>query len=228
MAKTDKYDAFISYRHSEPDSEIAARLQKKLEGFRLPEDIAKKVGRKRLDRIFRDETEFAVENDLTHAIDVALLNSDYLIAICSPEYLKSTWCRKEIEFFLRFHDRKHILLVLADGEPQDAFPPEVVYEDLYKIGPDGRPYWTRVQREPLAADCRGENAKERNANIDKAALRLIAAIMGIGYDDLQQRQKQEEYKHTRNRVLIVFGVLVAFLAVCIGFLFRIAGQNVEI
>ncbi len=228
MAKTDKYDAFISYRHSEPDSEIAARLQKKLEGFRLPEDIAKKVGRKRLDRIFRDETEFAVGNDLTHAIDVALLNSDYLIAICSPEYLKSTWCRKEIESFLRFHDRKHILLVLADGEPQDAFPPEVVYEDLYKIGPDGRPYWTKVQREPLAADCRGENAKERNANIDKAALRLIAAIMGIGYDDLQQRQKQEEYKHTRNRVLIVFGVLVAFLAVCIGFLFRIAGQNVEI
>ena len=228
MAKTGKFDAFISYRHCEPDSEIAAKLQKKLEGFRLPKEIAKKVGRTKLSRVFRDETEFAVSDDLTQAIDEALANSDYLIAICSPEYLKSPWCRKEIESFLRLHDRKHVLLVLAEGEPQNAFPPEIIYDDLYKIGADGRPYWTKVPREPLAADCRGENPKDLNQKIDKAVMRLIAAILGIRYDDLQQRQRHEQYIHTRNRVLVVFGVLVAFLALCIGFLFRIAGQNVEI
>ena len=119
MAKANKYDAFISYRHCEPDSDIAAKLQKKLEGFRLPKEIAKKVGRTRLNRVFRDETEFAVSDDLTQAIDEALANSEYLIAICSPEYLKSEWCRKEIASFLRLHDRKHILLVLADGEPDE-------------------------------------------------------------------------------------------------------------
>ena len=228
MANTGKYDAFISYRHCEPDSEIAAKLQKKLEGFRLPKEIAKKVGRTKLSRVFRDETEFAVSDDLTQAIDEAIANSDYLIAICSPEYLKSPWCRKEIESFLRLHDRKHVLLVLAEGEPQNAFPPEILYDDLYKIGADGRPYWTKVPREPLAADCRGENPKDLNQKIDKAVMRLIAAILGIRYDDLQQRQRHEQYIHTRNRVLVVFGVLVAFLALCIGFLFRIAGQNVEI
>lgn len=228
MAKTGRYDAFISYRHCEPDSDIAAKLQKKLEGFRLPKEIAKKIGRTRLNRVFRDETEFAVSDDLTQAIDEALANSDYLIAICSPEYLKSPWCRKEIESFLRLHDRKHVLLVLADGEPMEAFPPEILYDDIYKIGADGRPYWAKVPREPLAADCRGENAKERNPKIEKTTLRLIAAILGIKFDDLQQRHRHEQYKHTRNRVLIVFGVLVAFLAVCIGFLFRIAGQNLEI
>lgn len=228
MAKTGRYDAFISYRHCEPDSDIAAKLQKKLEGFRLPKDIAKKLGRTRLNRVFRDETEFAVSDDLTQAIDEALANSDYLIAICSPEYLKSPWCRKEIESFLRLHDRKHVLLVLADGEPMEAFPPEILYDDIYKIGADGRPYWAKVPREPLAADCRGGNAKERNPKIEKTTLRLIAAILGIKFDDLQQRHRHEQYKHTRNRVLVVFGVLVAFLALCVGFLFRIAGQNVEI
>ena len=228
MAKTGRYDAFISYRHCEPDSDIAAKLQKKLEGFRLPKEIAKKLGRTKLNRIFRDETEFAVSDDLTQAIDEALANSDYLIAICSPEYLKSPWCRKEIESFLRLHDRKHVLLVLADGEPMEAFPPEILYDDIYKIGADGRPYWAKVPREPLAADCRGENAKERNPKIEKTTLRLIAAILGIKFDDLQQRHRHEQYKHTRNRVLVVFGVMAAFLAVCIGFLFRIAGQNVEI
>lgn len=228
MAKTGKYDAFISYRHCEPDNEIASRLQKKLESFRFPKNIADKVGRTKLSRIFRDETEFAVSDDLTKAIEEAIVNSDYLIAVCSPEYLKSPWCRKEIETFLRFHDRKHVLLVLADGEPMETFPPEIIYEDLYKIGPDGRPFWTKVQREPLAADCRGEDSKERNPKIDKAVIRIAAAILGVRFDDLQQRHRQEQYKRTRTRVLIAFGVLVAFLAVCIGFLFRIAGQNREI
>ena len=228
MAKTGKYDAFISYRHCEPDNEIASRLQKKLESFRFPKDIADKVGRTKLSRIFRDETEFAVSDDLTKAIEEAIVNSDYLIAVCSPEYLKSPWCRKEIETFLRFHDRKHVLLVLADGEPMETFPPEIIYEDLYKIGPDGRPFWTKVQREPLAADCRGEDSKERNPKIDKAVIRIAAAILGVRFDDLQQRHRQEQYKRTRTRVLIAFGVLVAFLALCVGFLIKIAGQNRDI
>ena len=77
MAKTVKYDAFISYRHCEPDSDIAAKLQKKLEGFRLPKDIAKKLGRTRLNRVFRDETEFAVSDDLTQAIVVYSINYEY-------------------------------------------------------------------------------------------------------------------------------------------------------
>ena len=45
MTKTGRYDAFISYRHCAPDSEIASRLQKKLEGFRLPKEIAEKIQR---------------------------------------------------------------------------------------------------------------------------------------------------------------------------------------
>ena len=53
MSNNEKYDAFISYRHCEPDNEIASKIQKKLEGFRFPKDIAKKVGRTRFSRIFR-------------------------------------------------------------------------------------------------------------------------------------------------------------------------------
>ena len=45
MAKTGKYDAFISYRHCEPDNEIASKIQKKLESFRFHKDIAAKEGR---------------------------------------------------------------------------------------------------------------------------------------------------------------------------------------
>ena len=65
MSHHEKYDAFISYRHCLPDSEIASRLQKKLESFRLPKDIAKKTGRTRLNSVFLDETELSVSDDLS-------------------------------------------------------------------------------------------------------------------------------------------------------------------
>ena len=65
MSDHEKYDAFISYRHCLPDSEIASRLQKKLESFRLPKDFAKKTGRTRLKSVFLDEAELSVSDDLS-------------------------------------------------------------------------------------------------------------------------------------------------------------------
>ena len=228
MAKEIRYDAFISYRHCQPDSEIAQRIQKKLEGFRIPKDVAKKIGKTRLNRVFRDETEFAVADDLTVAIETALNNSEFLIAICSRAYLESSWCQKEIESFLRFHDRKHILLVLADGEPDTAFPKVLLYEEVYSANPNGMIVATRKPIEPLAADCRGKDAKERNPKIDIAVIRLAASILGLGFDDLQQRHRKEAAKKARIRVLTAFGVLAMITAISLGFLIKIAGQNEKI
>ncbi|MBR3032160.1 MAG: TIR domain-containing protein [Clostridiales bacterium] len=228
MAKKIKYDAFISYRHCEPDNEIAERLQKKLESFRLPDEVAKKVRRTRIRRVFRDETELAVSDDLSEAIETALRESKYLIAVCSPQYLDSVWCMKEIGYFLQYRDRKHILLVLADGEPETAFPQVLFYEDVYTLGPDGRPVTSRIKREPLAADCRAETSKSRNELIDKAVVRLAASIFGVEYDELNQRHKKALSTRRRNRLIAAFGVLGAVIAVCLFFLIRISNQKKEI
>ena len=228
MAKKIKYDAFISYRHCEPDNEIAERLQKKLESFRLPDEVAKKVRRTRIRRVFRDETELAVSDDLSEAIETALRESKYLIAVCSPQYLDSVWCMKEIGYFLQYRDRKHILLVLADGEPETAFPQVLFYEDVYTLGPDGRPVTSRITREPLAADCRAETSKGRNELIDKAVVRLAASIFGVEYDDLNQRHKKALSTRRRNRLIAAFGVLGAVIAVCMFFLIRISRQKAQI
>ena len=47
MDKNMRYDAFISYRHCQPDAEIAERIQKDLENFRLPKTIVEKIGKKK-------------------------------------------------------------------------------------------------------------------------------------------------------------------------------------
>lgn len=228
MGNRFRYDAFISYRHCFPDSEIAQNLQKKLENFRLPKAIIEKTGKKRPLRIFRDETELSVADDLSDAISTALWESKYLICVCSPEYLDSVWCMKEIEAFLRFNDRKHILLVLADGEPDTAFPEILTYEELFQLGPDGHPQKYRQYKEPLAADCRGDSSKERKAKIDSAVVRLVSGIWGLPYEELAQRHRKEAYNRARNRVLAAFGVLLAIIAVCVFFLVRISKQKSQI
>lgn len=228
MGKKFRYDAFISYRHCSPDSEIAEHLQKKLESFRLPKDIAEKTRKTRPLRVFRDETELSVADDLSEAITSALWDSKYLICVCSPEYLKSVWCMKEIEAFLRFNDRKHILLVLADGEPDTAFPEVLLYEEVFQMGPDGHPQKTRQYKEPLAADCRGDSLRDRKAKVEISVVRLVAVIKNISYEELSQRHRKEAFSRARNRVLAVFGVLLAIIAVCVFFIIRISDQKAQI
>lgn len=41
-----KYDAFISYRHSDIDSKAADDIQKLLERYRIPKSLQKKLGKK--------------------------------------------------------------------------------------------------------------------------------------------------------------------------------------
>lgn len=49
-----KYDAFISYRHSDLDMYIAKKVHKGLETFKVPRAVAEKSGKKNIKRVFRD------------------------------------------------------------------------------------------------------------------------------------------------------------------------------
>ncbi|MBO7453003.1 MAG: toll/interleukin-1 receptor domain-containing protein [Clostridiales bacterium] len=225
MGTEFEYDAFISYRHCSPDKEIAESLHRKLEGYRLPHGVAKKIGKSKIGRIFRDETELAVSDSLSGEIEKALWNSEYLIAICSPEYLESVWCQKEIETFLQYSDRKHILLVLANGEPDEAFPETILYQDAIRTFDDGSRMLVRIKKEPLAADCRADNDKDRNALIEKARDRVAAGLLGIGYDELQRRQRKAKNLRRTRRTLAAFAVLLVILGICVFFLIKISRQN---
>ena len=55
--KEMRYDAFISYRHSELDKFVAEELHKQLENFKIPKNIAKKAKKKKISlfcNIFRN------------------------------------------------------------------------------------------------------------------------------------------------------------------------------
>lgn len=182
------FNAFISYRHSPLDSQIAQRIHRQLERFKIPKAIQKATGIKKIDRIFRDKEELPLSVNLSDDINEALIHSDYLIVICSPRFQQSQWCLREIDLFLQTHPIERILIVLAEGEPDDVVPPILTQN-----------------REPLCCDYRMKPRKAKNIELP----RLVSALLGCRYDDLRQRQRQ--YK-MRRMVALFSAALVASLS----------------
>lgn len=221
------YDAFISYRHSPLDSFVAESLHKKLESFRLPKSVLKKVknGKTRIERVFRDVDELPLSDDLSDPISNALANSDFLITICTPRYPLSRWCLKEIEVFLQTHPRDHILVVLADAEPADSFPEILTYEMVELKDENGIPHLVRKEIEPLAADTRGGNRKEILKAMDIAVIKLAAAMFGLNYDDLRQRHRERAMRRMISIFSVILAAVLIFAAVVTGMLMKISRQN---
>ena len=179
-----RYDAFISYRHSPLDMEIAKKVHTGLETYHVPGAVRKKTGKKKIQRVFRDQEELPIGSDLNDNISGALAQSEYLIVICSPRTPESYWVCKEIESFIQMHDREHVLAVLIEGEPDESFPPQLLTDE------NGNPV------EPLAADVRGADKKEMNKKFKTEILRLAAPVLGCSYDDLRQRHRERIIKRT--------------------------------
>ena len=118
--KSYKYDAFISYRHVEPDQSIAKQVHQMIETFKAPKEFYQN-GKRPVFRVFRDREELAAR-DLSASIEEALETSRYLIVICSKRTPLSEWCQREIETFKSLHGSERIIPVLIEGEPGEAFP----------------------------------------------------------------------------------------------------------
>ena len=137
-----KYLAFISYRHLPDSTDAALRIRKGLEGYHLPAGCSLPKRR----RVFRDNDELPTSSDLGMDIENALRDSEYLIALCSEEYMQSKWCLREMETFIESGRKDRILPVLLSGMPETSVPKEIrdlpVAADL-RTGTDGCSYERR-------------------------------------------------------------------------------------
>jgi tetratricopeptide (TPR) repeat protein len=193
-----KYRAFLSYSHR--DAQWAGWLHKGLESYRPPKSLVGTISArgpvpKRLTPIFRDREELASATDLGTVINAALQQSACQIVVCSPQAAKSRWVNEEIIAFKRLGGEDRIFCLIVGGEPnatdmpgrgeEECFPPAL----RFRLGPDG--LLSDARTEPIAADARhGKDGKHA------AKLKLIAGVLGVGYDALRRREAQR-----RNRRL---------------------------
>lgn len=199
MSDTGSYQywAFISYSHA--DTAWARWLHRALEHYRIP---ARLVGRatefgpapRRLFPVFRDRDELPGSAELGPALQSALRRSRFQIVIASPNSARSRWVNEEIKYFKALGRSARVLALIVDGEPNatdkgqpglECFPDAL----RFKVGADGQ--LTGEPAELIAADAR--KAGDGKAN---ALLKLVAGILGVGFNDLRQRELQ-----ARNRRL---------------------------
>jgi hypothetical protein len=102
------YDGFISYSHA-GDGRLAPRLQSGLERFARP------VWKRRVLRVFRDETGLSASPHLWSSIAAALDDAEWFILLASPESAASPWVGREIEHWVTHRDVDRILVVITDG-----------------------------------------------------------------------------------------------------------------
>jgi len=223
--KSYKYDAFISYRHVEPDQSIAKQVHQMIETFKAPKEFYQN-GKRPVFRVFRDREELAAR-DLSASIEEALATSRYLIVICSKRTPLSEWCQREIETFKSLHGSERIIPVLIEGEPGEAFPlplKELKGEESVSeiLAADIRP------DEILNADFEGYEALQNNnkaklKELTKKSLdilktekyRVMATILGCNFGDLKQRDKERKNKRimtvstVAGAVFLIFGLFMA-------------------
>ena len=193
-----KYCAFISYRHYTPDMEIAQRLHTLIEQYTIPVELRKNPSQKHPGAVFRDQEELPLSADLGKDIETALDNSDWLICICSPRYLESRWCMRELEYFIEVHGRERVLTLLAEGEPEESFPQTLLHYT------DGN--GNAVDLEPLAADVRSDSLRGSLKRLKKEKLRILAPMLGTTFDGLYQRARR---RLRRNALAVAAAVAVA-------------------
>lgn len=200
-----RYRAFLSYSHA--DAAWARWLLRRLETYRVPSRLVGTQGANgaigaRLGTFFRDREELPTAGDLGATIRGALTDSETLIVICSPAAAQSRWVNAEVEAFQASGRGDRVLCFVVGGIPgsadpaQQCFPPALVQPNA-----DG------TLREPLAADARREgDGRER------AFLKLVAGLLGVGYDALVQREAQRRQR----RWAAVAAASLAGMAIALG------------
>jgi hypothetical protein len=181
-----KYISFISYRHKKEDTETARLLRKGIENTHLPKEL-KSDGRR---RVFRDTDELPTSSDLSRDIENALDDSDYLIAVCSEDYVKSKWCLKEIDMYIASGRKDRILPVLLSGTPETSIPESI--RDL-----------------PLASDLRDD--LEKGGSLRKAVDRDLPGILSKMLDAPEDIIRKSERRFRIQAALAVFSVIFLIL-----------------
>jgi len=207
-----RYRAFLSYSHR--DARRVARLHRWLENFRLPRGLVAPSldGRGSTDRlgtVFRDRDELATAANLSDTLQAALDQSAALVVVCSPAAVASPWVAEEIRYFRRQYPQRPVFAFVVGGDPgrdprsapaEAALPLALLLQD--PDNPEG------PLGEPVAADARPEGD-----GFSSAALKLVAGLLGVGYDQLRQREMRR-----RQQRWAALGLLSALIAAAMSLL----------
>ena len=196
-----KYQAFISYRHSEFSRHRAEALEKALKSYARP------LWR-RPARLFRDEKYMTPDNDLPALIRSGLEHSAYLLFLAEEASANSPWCQDELHYWCNELGRvdRLIIVYLKDDITFDLQTKTIDWERTNALPGLLQDHFSRI---PLYADLswvtkRTELSLE-NIRFKSVVNSLTACFRGVTPEEIND---EEVRVYRRNRLLQREGVAI--------------------
>lgn len=202
MAQQYDFFAFISYNSH--DTAWGKRLQRKLEGYRMPATLCSEHGweRKPIKPVFFAPTDIQ-PGGLTAELQERLKASRNLIVICSPHSAQSEWVGKEIAFFHSLGRTEHIHFFIIDGVPHSGNPATECFNPI--VDTLGLP-------EILGANIHENIYRWPWLNRERAYVQLITKLLGVEFDSIWQRHR----RLLRQKIVAWIVGIVAVIAALVG------------
>ena len=188
------------------DASVANKLADSIRKYRLPSGVVLPDSGLDYRRVYVDVSGRELDDDTRDVLD----NSRFLAVLCSPETKASPFILERLEYFRKIGKDNNIIVVIVRGEPIDSFPEYYIKKKtVQKILPD----MTVVERvetiEPVASDLRAETRSRWREALSYETVRIIASILGLHPDALEQRHRMR-----RRKAIIMLVSVIA--AVCLG------------
>ncbi|MBQ6583254.1 MAG: hypothetical protein IJH77_05455 [Mogibacterium sp.] len=143
-----------------------------------------------------------------------------LAVLCSPETKNHPYILDRLAYFRESGEKKPVIAVIVRGEPADAFPESFIEKIVVrKILPD----MTVIERvetiEPVASDLRADSPSRWKEMLSYETIRIVASILGLHPDDLQQRHRAR-----RRRTIVMIVSMIATVCFAAAVIFTYLGH----
>lgn len=200
VTEMNNYDIYIVSARS--DASAAEELASSIRNYTLPKGTILPDASAGYHRIITDTEEKAMDETVRNT----LAHSSFLIVLCSPDAKDDPGVNAKLTYFRGLRNNTNIIAVIVRGDPADAFPDSFIEK---KLVPHVLPDMTITEREetiePIAADLRAEDPKRYKQLLRYETLRIIASVLGLHPDDLEQRHRSR----TRKAMLTMLAVISA-------------------
>lgn len=218
-----RYFAFISYRGT--DVEIAKKLQKRFNNFKLPSTYVNPfdADNQRMQPVCRDRDNF-VGGDVSAQINDAIDHSMYVVMVCTPNMTKhgdqENYVNDEIRHLIETNRIERLIPLVFDGRAYTPNDYRNAARDIREPFPDEcLPFalrewmWQHNDHDFTLNIFNIEEQGERDE--DKMFLRCVATILAEEFTKLWDRFKIEQRRRKRTIAISAVTAICLFVAAII-------------
>lgn len=173
------------------DAKTAKLLAESLRKYKLPARTVLPDPSLDYRRILLDTENIPLDEDARERLSACR----FLALLCSPGTKNDPIILEKLDLFRKLHGKESVIAVIAEAEPIDSFPESFIEKKIVqRIMPDMSVVERTETIEPVAADLRASTPARWREVLRYETVRIIASVLGLHPDDLEQRHRQRRKK----------------------------------